>query len=122
MLEDAFSYCKEYNEVTAKNRSEKSFSSDLGVVIGSITGSKKLINYALEAESKGGKLNMCNALEEWEEECRQKGLIQGRLELRQINELYQSLMDSNRIDDMKRAFSDEAFRKQLLQEFELQAK
>ena len=37
---------------------------DLGLVIGAITESQKLIDHALESEQKGGQINMCNALEE----------------------------------------------------------
>ena len=41
--------------------------------------SQKLINHALELEQRGGKINMCNALEE----LRQEGVEEGRQEGRQ---------------------------------------
>lgn len=49
--------------------------SELGLVIGTITESKELINHALER--KGGRMNMCTALEELKREGRQEGLQEG---------------------------------------------
>ena len=50
-------------------------SSELGLVIGSITASQQLIDRALER--KGGTFVMCKALEEWEEEIKLKYLHEG---------------------------------------------
>lgn len=47
------------------------------MVIGAITQSQKLIDHALEREQKGGRVNMCNALEELESTAIQKGLEKG---------------------------------------------
>lgn len=52
-------------------------SSELGLVIGSITASQKLIHHALKR--KGGTFLMCKALEEWEEECRNEGKREGAI-------------------------------------------
>lgn len=53
----------------------KEFSSELGVVIGAITESQELVNQALE--SKGGRMNMCTALEEMKKESEKRGEIRG---------------------------------------------
>lgn len=50
-------------------------SSELGLVIGSITASQQLIDRALER--KGWTFVMCKALEEWEEEIKLKYLHEG---------------------------------------------
>lgn len=49
--------------------------SELGLVIGTITESKELINHALER--KGGRMNMCSALEELKKEGIEEGLLEG---------------------------------------------
>ena len=43
---------------------DKKISAELGVVIGAITESQKLIDQALKSEKEGGQINMCGALEE----------------------------------------------------------
>lgn len=53
-------------------------SSELGLTIGTITGSQKLIHHALER--KGGALHVCKALEELEERCRHEGKFEGKIE------------------------------------------
>ena len=54
--------------------------SELGVVIGAITQSQKLIDHALKSERKGGQVNMCTALEELMNEGKLEGRREGRLE------------------------------------------
>lgn len=49
--------------------------SELGLVIGAITESKELIIHALER--KGGRMNMCTALEELKREGIQEGRVEG---------------------------------------------
>lgn len=56
---------------------EREISSELGVVIGAITQSQRLINQALEMEQKGGRINMCSALEELEKKAEQGGIEKG---------------------------------------------
>ena len=53
--------------------------SELGVVIGAITQSQKLIDHALKLEQNGGQVNMCSALEELEKKAEQKGMIKGTI-------------------------------------------
>ena len=60
--------------------SDHDIPADLGVVIGAITESQKLINHALELEQRGGQINMCNALEELRQEGVEEGRQEGRWE------------------------------------------
>ena len=64
---------------------EKAISAELGMVIGAITESKKLIDHALKSEKKGGKIYMCGALEELVDKGRQEGRIEGLQEGIQAN-------------------------------------
>ena len=79
-------YARDYTKINEVYR-DHNIPADLGLVIGAITESQKLIDHALESEQKGGQINMCNALEELRqegvEEGRQKGRREGRLEGRQ---------------------------------------
>ena len=68
-------YARDYAKIK-EVYSDHDIPADLGVVIGAITESQKLINHALELEQRGGKINMCNALEE----SRQEGVEEGRQE------------------------------------------
>ena len=76
-------YERDYQRINTvyKNRN---ITSELGIVIGAITQSQKLIDHALESERKGGQVNMCTALEELMNEgrCegRREGIREGRLE------------------------------------------
>lgn len=54
---------------------KREIDSELGLVIGTITESRELINHALER--KGGRMNMCTALEELRREGMQEGKIEG---------------------------------------------
>lgn len=58
---------------------DKAISAELGVVIGAITESQKLIDHALKSEEKGGQIYMCGALEELVNEGVQKGRLEGIL-------------------------------------------
>ena len=72
-------YARDYtksNEVF----SDHNIPADLGLVIGAITESQKLIDHALESEQKGGQINMCNALEELRQEGVEEGRQEGRWE------------------------------------------
>ena len=50
---------------------------NLGIVIGAITESQRLINHALQSEKTGGQIYMCSALEELVNEGVQKGRQSG---------------------------------------------
>ena len=69
-------YERNYDKINTVYR-HKSISSELGVVIGAITESQKLIDHALASEAKGGQVNMCSALEELKQEGMQEGIQQG---------------------------------------------
>ena len=71
-------YARDYTKINEVYR-DHNIPADLGLVIGAITESQKLIDHALESEQKGGQINMCNALEE----LRQEGVEEGRQEGRQ---------------------------------------
>ena len=65
---------KEYGKIEEIYR-EQDIDSELGIVIGSITDSRELVNLALKR--KGGRMNMCTALEELKREGIQEGMQQG---------------------------------------------
>ena len=65
---------KNYEKIEGIYR-EQEIDSELGIVIGTITESKEFINHALER--KGGRMNMCAALEELKNECKQEGRKEG---------------------------------------------
>lgn len=67
-------YKKNYEEIANVYQS-KEIDSELGLVIGAITDSPKLVDQALER--KGGRMNMCRALEELEKEGIKKGIKEG---------------------------------------------
>lgn len=77
-------YKRDYKKIEEVYQ-DKEFSSELGVVIGAITDSQELVNQALER--KGGRMNMCTALEELKKESEirgekrgeKKGEIRGRI-------------------------------------------
>ncbi len=58
--------------------SSREVSAELGLVIGAVAESKKLMEKALER--KGGGMNMCTALQELENEGRRQGKMEGRME------------------------------------------
>ena len=57
---------------------EQEIDAQLGIVIGSITDSRDLINHALK--KKGGRMNMCTALEELKREGVREGISEGMLQ------------------------------------------
>ena len=72
-------YARDYAKIK-EVYSDHDIPADLGVVIGAITESQKLIDHALELEQRGGKINMCNALEELRQEGVEEGRQEGRWE------------------------------------------
>ena len=74
---------KIYNEDYAKLTDiykDKNISAELGVIIGSIVESQRLINQAMKIKEKGGELNMCKALEKLMNESEERGKIKGERE------------------------------------------
>lgn len=76
-------YARDYQKINQKYK-DQAISTDLGLVIGAITESQQLIDHALELERKGGRVDMCNALEELRQEGRQEGRLEERLESIQV--------------------------------------
>lgn len=68
-------YARDYSKIREIYQNRE-IPASLRLVIGTITESQQLINYALGLEQKGGQMDMCNALEE----LRLEGLREGRLE------------------------------------------
>ena len=68
-----------YEKDFQKINKEKAIPAELGVVIGAITESQKLINHALQSEKKGGQIYMCGALEELVNEGVERGKQEGIL-------------------------------------------
>ena len=56
---------------------DKEIDAELGVVIGTVTESQGIVSQALE--SKGGRMNMCTALEELERKGMEKGMKTGKI-------------------------------------------
>lgn len=56
---------------------QQALPAELGIIIGAITESQELIDHAVESERKGGKINMCTALEEFKQESKREGLQEG---------------------------------------------
>ena len=75
-------YEKDFQKINTVYK-EKAIPAELGVVIGAITESQRLINHALQSEKKGGQIYMCGALEELVNEGVQRGRQEGRIEVLQ---------------------------------------
>ena len=71
-------YAKEVDKITEVYE-QKEVDTDLFLAVGAITGSQKMINRALEAQEKGDKMKMCKALEEWEQQCTDRGKVEGMI-------------------------------------------
>ena len=67
-------YKKEYGKITSIYK-DQNLANELGIVIGAITGSQELINYAA-SEKEGGQFNMCTALDELIESGKEKLLTE----------------------------------------------
>ena len=67
-------YGKNYGKITSIYKNQN-LTNELGIVIGAITGSQELINYAA-SEKEGGQFNMCTALDELIESGKEKLLTE----------------------------------------------
>ena len=99
-------YVHEYRE-TLINLEEDAY--DLICVMSDM---RKLQELKSELRQEGG-CNMCKGLEEMLEDEKKKGIEQAEY-------LYKKLYYDNRLDDMKRAFENEDYRRQLMKEYGLQ--
>ena len=69
-------YNREYDKINKKYK-KRPVSTELGMAIGAITESQKLIDHALESEKRGGSMNMCTALEELRRDGIKEGMEKG---------------------------------------------
>ena len=99
-------YVHEYRE-TLINLEEDAY--DLICVMSDM---RKLQELKAELRQEGG-CNMCKGLEEMMEDEKKKGIEQAEY-------LYKKLYYDNRLDDMKRAFENEDYRRQLMKEYGVQ--
>lgn len=93
-----FIYNKNYDKIKDIYR-EQPIPTELALVIGSITETQELIDDALTSEKKGGEINMCKALEELQEQCRETGRIEGAIQI--YKKIHTSKFDTlnNIVDD-----------------------
>ena len=76
-------YERNYDKINTVYKN-KAISAELGVVIGAITESQKLIDHALKSGEKGGQIYMCSALEELVNEGMEKGREKEKISLAQM--------------------------------------
>ncbi len=108
-----FIYNREYDKINNIYK-EKTISPELGMVIGSITETQKLIDDSLKLEQEGVELNMCKALEELEERGREKGRIEGRVE--GAIKIYKK-MEASREDTIKNIMEDFSLDKEVADKY-----
>ena len=85
---------------------EQLIPSELGLVIGAITESQKLIDDAIKLEKEGGRMNMCKALEELEEKGRIEGRREGEIKGEIKNKILLIQRKSKRGDSMEKIIDD----------------
>lgn len=72
----------------------------------------------IEKEAEDEKVNVCKAIQGIEERGRAVGQSEGiQIGAEHEQRLTKALLSDNRIDDLKRAFDDPAFRQKLLEEY-----
>ena len=75
---------------------------------------EEMTGMKIEKEVEGEKVNVCKAIQGIEERGRVEGIQIGA---EHEQRLTKSLLKDNRIDDLKRALDDPAFRQKLLEEY-----
>ena len=100
-----FIYDKRYDKINDMYK-EQLIPSELGLVIGAITESQKLIDDAIKLEKEGGKMNMCKALEELEEKGRIEGRREGEIKGEIKNKILLIQKKSLRGDSMEKIIDD----------------
>lgn len=100
-----FIYDKRYDKINDIYK-EQLIPSELGLVIGAITESQKLIDDAIKLEKEGGKMNMCKALEELEEKGRIEGRREGEIKGEIKNKILLIQKKSQRGDSMEKIIDD----------------
>lgn len=85
-------------------------------MIGCITGSESLIQYAEEFGEEEENMKMCKALEELKEQGKLEGRLEG--ESRSFI-LIQKLFSENKIEEAKRVSEDKAYREEMYKKYGL---
>ena len=96
---------------------------------------EEMTGMKIEKEARGEKVNVCKGILGIEEkgraagreEGREEGRAEGRAEgvsagIQREQKLTRSLLRDNRLDDLKRALDDPAFRQKLCEEYEIDSK
>ena len=104
-----FIYNREYATINNIYK-EKTISPELGMVIGLITETQKLIDDSLRLEQEGVEFNMCKALEELEERGREKGRVEGAIKI------YKK-MEASREDTIKNIMEDFSLDKEVADKY-----
>lgn len=69
-------YEKEVDKLDAVYE-QKDLDTEILLAVGAVTKSQRMINRALEAQEKGEQMTPCKALQEWEQQCTEKGRREG---------------------------------------------
>ena len=104
-----FIYNREYATINNIYK-EKTISPELGMVIGLITETQKLIDDSLRLEQEGVEFNMCKALEELEERGRIEGRVEGAIKI------YKK-MEASREDTIKNIMEDFSLDKEVADKY-----
>ena len=92
---------------------------------------EEMTGMKIEKEARGEKVNVCKGILGIEEKGREEGRAAGREEgraegvsagIQREQKLTRSLLRDNRLDDLKRALDDPAFRQKLCEEYEIDSK
>ena len=92
---------------------------------------EEMTGMKIEKEARGEKVNVCKGILGIEEKGRAAGREEGRAEgraegvsagIQREQKLTRSLLRDNRLDDLKRALDDPAFRQKLCEEYEIDSK
>ena len=75
--------------------------------------SKNVVWYAINKHCTGGPHNLCDVLDKVENKGKAEGKIEGK---NQMALLVKKLLDQSRIEDVKRASENEAYRDKLMKE------
>ena len=83
---------------------------------------EEMTGMKIEKEARGEKVNVCKGILGIEEKGRAAGREEGRAEgmsagIQREQKLTRSLLGDNRLDDLKRALDDPAFRQKLCEEY-----
>ena len=75
---------------------------------------EEMTGMKIEKEARGEKVNVCKGILGIEEKGRAEGMSAG---IQREQKLTRSLLRDNRLDDLKRALDDPAFRQKLCEEY-----